>query len=373
MTQQILTGYDGSPRSRTAVHWAGAEAARHGAELTVLRVWPWLGPSEPDGPTTDPVRRAEHGDLEAVAREVLAAHPDLTVATQAAAGDTADALVDASVEYDLLVLGSDGPGALADLLGGSVALSVAARASCPVALVREQPDAPEDELPLIEGELPTPENPLPTATSPFPATVPEDVPPATAAPRPAPANPSSTTATATATATAVAPSPSPAAVLEGELSASAPHSATAVAPSPGPAEIVVGVAGESSLPAVEFALAEAARSGGRVRAVHGWELMPFWSATPGWLPPDTDADDQASRIEADLTRALAAARAAHPEVELVVEARLGGAAGGLLSAAEHADLVVLGRRPHLLGHSLGPVAHAAVRNSPAPVVLVPQP
>ncbi|WP_035956585.1 universal stress protein [Kitasatospora sp. NRRL B-11411] len=358
MTQQILTGYDGSPRSRTAVHWAGAEAARHGAELTVLRVWPWLGPSEPDGPTTDPVRRAEHGDLEAVAREVLAAHPDLTVATQAAAGDTADALVDASAEYDLLVLGSDGPGALADLLGGSVALSVAARASCPVALVREQPDAPEDELPLIQGELPTPENPLPTATNPFPATVPADEPPATSA---------------TATAVAVAPGPSPAAALEGELSAPDPHSATAVAPSPGPAEIVVGVAGESSLPAVEFALAEAARSGGRVRAVHGWELMPFWSATPGWLPPDTDADDQASRIEADLTRTLAPAHAAHPEVELLVEARLGGAAAGLLSATEHADLVVLGRRPHLLGHSLGPVAHATIRNSPAPVILVPQP
>ncbi|MGW4694596.1 universal stress protein [Kitasatospora cineracea] len=371
MTQQILTGYDGSPRSRNAVHWAGAEAARHGAELTVLRVWPWLGPSEPDGPTTDPVRRAEHGDLEAVAREVLAAHPDLTVATQAAAGDTADALVDASAEYDLLVLGSDGPGALADLLGGSVALSVAARASCPVALVREQPDAPEDELPLIQGELPTPENPLPTATNPFPATVPEDEPSATSATATAtaPTNPPATTAVATA----VAPGPSPAAALEGELSAPDPHSATAVAPSPGPAEIVVGVAGESSLPAVEFALAEAARSGGRVRAVHGWELMPFWSATPGWLPPDTDADDQASRIEADLTRTLAPVHAAHPEVELLVEARLGGAAGGLLSATEHADLVVLGRHPHLLGHSLGPVAHAAIRNSPAPVILVPQP
>ncbi len=204
MTQQILTGYDGSPRSRAAVHWAGAEAARHGAELTVLRAWPWLGPSEPDGPTTDPVRRAEHDDLEAVAREVVAAHPELTVATQAAAGNTADALVDASAEYDLLVLGSDGPGALADLLGGSVALSVAARAACPVALVREQSDAPEAELLIGESELPAPEDLRPTAANPSPAAAPEDGLPATTAPRPAATNPSSATATAPSPLTATA-------------------------------------------------------------------------------------------------------------------------------------------------------------------------
>ncbi|WP_254898109.1 universal stress protein [Kitasatospora sp. NA04385] len=134
---------------------------------------------------------------------------------------------------------------------------------------------------------------------------------------------------------------------------------------------MVGLAGDSSLAAVEFALAEAARSGGRVRAVHGWEMVPLLAAAPGWLPPNPDADHQGEQIEADLDRMLAPVRAAFPDVDLRVEAGLGGATGALLAAAEHADLLVIGRHPHLFGHRLGPVVHAAVRHSTAPVVLVP--
>ncbi|WP_033256254.1 universal stress protein [Kitasatospora phosalacinea] len=324
MTQKIVSGYDGSPQARAAARWAAAEAERRGAELTLLRVWPWLGTADPEGPGADPAQQAEHEDLEALAADVLAAHPDLTVTTQAAAGDPADLLVAAAAAYDLAVLGSRAPGAVADLLGNSVALSVAARAACPVALVREHPADRDAALAAApDGEL------------------------------------------AVAAATAGAPPVT--------VPAAAPAAAPAVPPGSAPErpEIVVGLAGESSLPAVEFALAEAARSGGRVRAVHGWEMVPLLAAAPGWLPPDPDADHHGERLEADLDQLLAPVRAAHPDVELQVEARLGGATGALVSAAEHADLLVLGRHPHLFGSRLGTVVHAAVQHSTAPVVLVP--
>ncbi|MFC8723272.1 universal stress protein, partial [Kitasatospora sp. NPDC057198] len=321
-------------------------------------VWPWLGTAAPEGPGADPAQQAEHDDLEALAADLLSARPDLAVATQAAAGDPADILVEAAADYDLAVLGSHGPGTVTDLLGGSVALSVAARAACPVVLVRERP-ADQDAHPVVEDAPLTAE-----AAAPAPVAVASPEPLPAGLPIPSPldppvrdgAGPATATATTTTTATAVAP-PAP-----------EPPSAAAA---PGGPEIVVGLAGDSSLPAVEFALAEAARSGGRVRAVHGWEMVPLWAATPGWLPPDPDAARQGGRIEADLDRLLAPARAAHPDVELRVEADLGGATGALLAAAEHADLLVLGRHPHLLGNRLGPVVHAAVRHSTAPVVLVP--
>ncbi|MGW4803301.1 universal stress protein [Kitasatospora sp. NPDC004272] len=352
MTQKIVSGYDGSPRARAAGRWAAAEAERRGAELTLLRVWPWLGAADPEGPGADPVQQAEHDDLEALAAELLAAHPDLAVTTQAAAGDPADLLVEAAAHYDLAVLGSHGPGAVTDLWGGSVVRSVAARATCPVVLVREQP-ADQDAQPAgTDTPLTAEAAALPPEPAPAPAPVPVPVPAGDVAQAATATAPDTATMTATV---AAPPAPEP------------PRAAGA----PERPEIVVGLAGDSSLPAVEFALAEAARSGGRVRAVHGWEMVPLWASTPGWLPPDPDADRQGERIEADLDRLLAPARAAHPDVELCVEADLGGATGALLAAAEHADLLVIGRHPHLLGNRLGPVVHAALRHSTAPVVLVP--
>lgn len=59
-----------------------------------------------------------------------------------AEGDTADALVTAAKDADLLVLGVRGRSPLAGLLLGSVSQVAAAAAPCPVVLVKKQ-DFPE--------------------------------------------------------------------------------------------------------------------------------------------------------------------------------------------------------------------------------------
>ncbi|WP_033215539.1 universal stress protein [Kitasatospora phosalacinea] len=135
-------------------------------------------------------------------------------------------------------------------------------------------------------------------------------------------------------------------------------------------EIVVGVAGESSAAVLEFAFAEAERRGARVRAVHGWEMVPFWTAA-GWVPPQEDVELRGAEVGDALAKALAAVRAAHPDVESVAETRTGGAANALVAASVHADLVVVGRREHRLGTRLGAVAHAAIHHCTAPVAVVP--
>ncbi|MET8630613.1 universal stress protein [Kitasatospora sp. NPDC004669] len=138
-------------------------------------------------------------------------------------------------------------------------------------------------------------------------------------------------------------------------------------------EVVVGVDGHHASDAVlHFAFAEAARRGARLRAVHGWDPVPAWAAA-GWVPPQIDVAAAEAGERVVLAEALAAARVAHPEVEVTAETRIGGATNALLASAAGADLVVVGRRDHRhpLGMRLGPVAHAAIHHSPAPVAVVP--
>ncbi|GAA2740914.1 universal stress protein [Kitasatospora cinereorecta] len=146
--------------------------------------------------------------------------------------------------------------------------------------------------------------------------------------------------------------------------------------SDGPArrEIVVGVDGHHAADAVlDFAFTEAARRGARVRAVHGWDLVPVWTA-PGWVPPQVDLAVQDGSEQAALAKALTTARAAHPNVEVIAETRIGGAANAVVAASAGAELVVVGRRDrlhHPLGIRLGPVTHAVIHHSAAPAVVVP--
>ncbi|QKW23537.1 universal stress protein [Kitasatospora sp. NA04385] len=135
-------------------------------------------------------------------------------------------------------------------------------------------------------------------------------------------------------------------------------------------EVVVGVAGESAPAVLEFAFAEAERRGARVRAVHGWEAVPFWTAA-GWVPPQEDVELRGAELRDELVKALVPVRSAHPGVEAVAETRTGGAGHALVAASADADLVVVGRRAHRLGPRLGAVAHAAIHHCAAPVAVVP--
>ncbi|MBO1413141.1 universal stress protein [Streptomyces sp. FH025] len=149
---------------------------------------------------------------------------------------------------------------------------------------------------------------------------------------------------------------------------------TPQADAPDRRDVVVGVDARHPADAVlDFAFAEAARRRVRLRAVHGWDVIPAWSAA-GWVPPQVDATTQEASEQAALDEALAQARAAHPDVEVVATTRLGGAANAVVTAAADACLVVVGRRDprhHPLGRWLGPVAHAALHHAAAPVAVVP--
>jgi nucleotide-binding universal stress UspA family protein len=141
----ILVGVDGSDHSRRALGWAMHEAAHHHVPLTVMTIHPapvrpateiyWNVPDLPDRSfDPEPLRAAAQEMVDTVAKEIGERPPDVTV--NVTMGDPAEELVRASRDADLLVVGSRGRGAFAQLLMGSVSSKVAHHAACPAVVVR---------------------------------------------------------------------------------------------------------------------------------------------------------------------------------------------------------------------------------------------
>lgn len=126
MTIPLVVGVDGSEASLEAVDWAAAEAARHGIPLHLLHAA--AGEQE-----------ASHVISAASARARESA-PAARLSSEISHEDAASALVGQGRNAFALVLGSRGLGDLAGMLLGSVSLAVAARADCPVIVIRGSPE-----------------------------------------------------------------------------------------------------------------------------------------------------------------------------------------------------------------------------------------
>ncbi|MET9394834.1 universal stress protein [Streptomyces sp. NPDC006624] len=122
MTIPLVVGVDGSEASLEAVDWAAGEAARHGVPLHLLHA------AAPDDEGTEVIRAASERAGNAA--------PGVRLTSEVRHGDAAAALVGTAHDAFALVLGSRGLGDLTGLLLGSVGLAVAARADCPVVVVR---------------------------------------------------------------------------------------------------------------------------------------------------------------------------------------------------------------------------------------------
>ncbi|WP_225094569.1 universal stress protein [Streptomyces sp. CoH27] len=122
MAIPLVVGVDGSEGSLEAVDWAAAEAARHGVPLRLLHA-----------AAGERAASAVLSDASARARK---AAPSVPLSGEVAHADAASALVGIGRNAFALVLGSRGFGGLDGMLLGSVSLAVAARADCPVVVVR---------------------------------------------------------------------------------------------------------------------------------------------------------------------------------------------------------------------------------------------
>jgi nucleotide-binding universal stress UspA family protein len=152
----VVVGVDGSSEALAAVDLAAAEAVARGRTLRVVHgfIWPYmhvpLGPSGTGPPEGGLRHQAEHIVDEAVAR-ARATVADLAVTGEVITGSGAEALIGCSHTASLVVVGDRGLGAFGGLLVGSVAVHVAAHATCPIMICRGRADATLPVLLAADG------------------------------------------------------------------------------------------------------------------------------------------------------------------------------------------------------------------------------
>jgi nucleotide-binding universal stress UspA family protein len=135
--KRIVVGVDGSECGTAALQWAVTEAKLRGCELELVHGW--LMPSLGMDVTGMAMESGAHagesvvGDAEKTVRDLA---PELKVRTAVVAAPPAAALVEASREADLMVVGSRGHGAVVGALLGSVSTQVVHHSHCPVVVVR---------------------------------------------------------------------------------------------------------------------------------------------------------------------------------------------------------------------------------------------
>ncbi|MFI9749706.1 universal stress protein [Streptomyces collinus] len=139
MELPLVVGVDGSDPSLRAVDWAVDEAARHGLPLRLVHasLWEYYEGAVPAAGLQRPSARvmAEH-IVASAAERAHRRNPEVKVSTEILPEEASDALLREGNNASFLVTGSRGRGELKGLLLGSVGLAVAARAHCPVIVVR---------------------------------------------------------------------------------------------------------------------------------------------------------------------------------------------------------------------------------------------
>lgn len=153
-SKPIVVGYDGSDGSRRATLWAVRHAAASGLPLVVVHCWVWPYFTQNLGPVTGVEDSGLRREAEMIADEGLdlaqSTEPNVDVSASLIIGFPSEVLTRISVEASLLVTGTRGLGGFAGLLIGSVSLHLAASASCPIVVVRD--DQPEgDVLVAVDG------------------------------------------------------------------------------------------------------------------------------------------------------------------------------------------------------------------------------
>ncbi|MFJ2565548.1 universal stress protein [Streptomyces sp. NPDC087568] len=142
MTLPLVVGVDGSDSCLLAVDWAVDEAVRHGLPLKLVyaSLWERYEAGLPSVGSGRPSQQVLSQHIVASAADrAERRNPDVNVTTDIVSEDPVVTLVREGDEAFELVTGSRGRGQLKGLLLGSVGLAVAARAHCPVIVVRGDP------------------------------------------------------------------------------------------------------------------------------------------------------------------------------------------------------------------------------------------
>jgi nucleotide-binding universal stress UspA family protein len=153
---EVIAGIDGSANAVRAACWAAAVAGRLGAPLRLIHARPDIGPNLTEAAAAfravAMTYHAENADrfLKEAEAAVHVAHPELTVSTTATSEAVDGALITASADARLIVLGSIDLSPAVAVLLGSTTLRVTSNARCPVIVWRGTEIQPS-KAPIVVG------------------------------------------------------------------------------------------------------------------------------------------------------------------------------------------------------------------------------
>jgi nucleotide-binding universal stress UspA family protein len=141
----IIVGVDGSPASDAAVAWAARNAASRGSALTLMHADSPATPTWAQAPELENLAgwqeaqgRSLLDSAAKIARDAVDTSSPLHINGELFLSPTIPTLVDRSAEADLIVVGTDGRGALKRGLLGSVSSGLIRHAHCPVAIIHDE-------------------------------------------------------------------------------------------------------------------------------------------------------------------------------------------------------------------------------------------
>ncbi len=155
----VVVGIDGSPCSDGALDWAVEQAALEARPLTVVHgaapmnipsVGLYPSGSFGAGHLVDEARDWAETVLDAAAARARDRQPGVELQQVVSVADPRTALFELGERAEMIVLGSRGRGPVASLLLGSVSVSVARQASCPVVVWR-MGDQPQPRRRILLG------------------------------------------------------------------------------------------------------------------------------------------------------------------------------------------------------------------------------
>lgn len=168
----IVVGIDGSAASNSAVVWAARDAALRHVPLSLVHMLQTFVPTFPQIPMPSGVATWQEDDgrkvLEQavkIAEDAVAAERKIAIASEVKYSPPVPTLIEMSAEAEMVVVGSNGRGAVSRALLGSVSSAVVRRAKCPVAVIHEEAshEAPSDQAPVLVGIDGSPASELATA------------------------------------------------------------------------------------------------------------------------------------------------------------------------------------------------------------------
>ena len=156
----IIAGVDGSAASNAAVSWAAREAAMRDVPLTLVHMLNTIVPTFPQIPLPSGVALWQEDDGRQVLEQAVkiaqdAVKPDrqIAITSELKTSPPVPTLVDLSEEAEMIVVGSNGRGAVNRVVVGSVSSGVVHSAKCPVAVLRDEAPqlADPERAPVLLG------------------------------------------------------------------------------------------------------------------------------------------------------------------------------------------------------------------------------